>query len=177
MTSLHSALTGSDLHEPKGVAAALSGEAYIADGAGSGSWTTPYVSATDTEARAKTLTTVGVSPGNLGALEYTSSNIALSTAPVYGTLSHGFSVKPSLVEAYLVCLISEHSYAVGEYINVSSQVQVSSVSSTLLRYICPARTKITLYPTNGATDVYTTSGLATFNPSSNYWALVVRARV
>ncbi len=36
---LHSALTGVELHEPKGVAAASSGEVYVADGAGSGAWT------------------------------------------------------------------------------------------------------------------------------------------
>lgn len=35
----HSALTGDQLHEPKGVATAASGEVYVADGAGSGSWT------------------------------------------------------------------------------------------------------------------------------------------
>lgn len=37
--SAHSALTGSDLHEPKGVASANSGEVYVANGAGSGTWT------------------------------------------------------------------------------------------------------------------------------------------
>lgn len=35
---LHSALTGADLHEPKGVAAASSGTVYVANGSGSGSW-------------------------------------------------------------------------------------------------------------------------------------------
>jgi hypothetical protein len=35
----HSSLTDSDgLHEPKGVATATSGDVYVADGAGSGSW-------------------------------------------------------------------------------------------------------------------------------------------
>jgi hypothetical protein len=34
----HSALTGSALHEPKGVAGANSGEAYVANGSGSGVW-------------------------------------------------------------------------------------------------------------------------------------------
>lgn len=38
MTVKHNLLTGSDLHEPKGVAAAASGEVYVADGAGSGAW-------------------------------------------------------------------------------------------------------------------------------------------
>jgi hypothetical protein len=34
----HSSLTGSALHEPKGVASANSGEAYVANGSGSGTW-------------------------------------------------------------------------------------------------------------------------------------------
>lgn len=36
----HSALTGSNLHEPKGIATATASTIYIADGLGSGSWTT-----------------------------------------------------------------------------------------------------------------------------------------
>lgn len=35
----HSTLTGANLHEPKGIAAATSGKVYISDGAGSGAWT------------------------------------------------------------------------------------------------------------------------------------------
>lgn len=34
----HSTLTGSDLHEPKGITGAAANEVYVADGAGSGSW-------------------------------------------------------------------------------------------------------------------------------------------
>lgn len=34
----HSALTGSALHEPKGTATATSGEVYVANGSGSGTW-------------------------------------------------------------------------------------------------------------------------------------------
>lgn len=36
----HSTLTGADLHEPKGVAAASAGKVYVSNGAGSGAWTT-----------------------------------------------------------------------------------------------------------------------------------------
>jgi microcystin-dependent protein len=36
----HKDMTGADLHEPKGVADATSGQVYVADGSGSGSWTT-----------------------------------------------------------------------------------------------------------------------------------------
>ena len=35
----HSTLTGSDLHEPKGVAAASANEVYVANGSASGAWT------------------------------------------------------------------------------------------------------------------------------------------
>lgn len=35
----HASLTGTNLHEPKGVAVAAAGQAYIADGLGSGAWT------------------------------------------------------------------------------------------------------------------------------------------
>lgn len=34
----HNALTDPELHEPKGVASATSGQVYVADGAGSGDW-------------------------------------------------------------------------------------------------------------------------------------------
>lgn len=34
----HSTLTGSELHEPKGIESASSGEVYVADGLGSGGW-------------------------------------------------------------------------------------------------------------------------------------------
>jgi hypothetical protein len=35
----HSTLTGANLHEPKGIAAATADKVYISDGAGSGAWT------------------------------------------------------------------------------------------------------------------------------------------
>ncbi len=37
--ALHKDLTGTDLHEPKGAASATSGQVYVANGAGSGVWT------------------------------------------------------------------------------------------------------------------------------------------
>lgn len=37
--SLHKNLTGSDLHEPKGIETATSGQVYVANGLGSGVWT------------------------------------------------------------------------------------------------------------------------------------------
>lgn len=40
-TTQHAALTGAELHEPKGAAGASSNETYVADGLGSGNWTEP----------------------------------------------------------------------------------------------------------------------------------------
>jgi len=45
----HSGLTGTDLHEPKGVAAAGLGQSYISDNAGSGAWKQIATSAAATE--------------------------------------------------------------------------------------------------------------------------------
>lgn len=39
-TKPHKLLTGADLHEPKGVETALTGQVYVANGAGSGAWIT-----------------------------------------------------------------------------------------------------------------------------------------
>jgi len=44
MSVEHKNLSGASLHEPKGVAAAGSGTAYIANGSGSGAWTDPLAS-------------------------------------------------------------------------------------------------------------------------------------
>lgn len=41
MATAHSALTGAELHEPKGVSTATSNETYVANGAGSGTWSEP----------------------------------------------------------------------------------------------------------------------------------------
>lgn len=41
----HASLTGSNLHEPKGIASAALGTVYVADGAGSGSWNSVGTSA------------------------------------------------------------------------------------------------------------------------------------
>ena len=40
--ALHKDLTGAELHEPKGADSASDGDVYVADGAGSGTWTNRY---------------------------------------------------------------------------------------------------------------------------------------
>jgi hypothetical protein len=48
MTTLHSAVTDPDIHEPKGASTALAGQVYVADGAGSGAWQAQAVLPTNT---------------------------------------------------------------------------------------------------------------------------------
>lgn len=55
---LHSALTGTDLHEPKGVAAAAAGKVYLSDGLGSGSWVVPPYTITSRLDDVSTLSTI-----------------------------------------------------------------------------------------------------------------------
>lgn len=40
MTIQHNLITGTDLHEPKGVAAAAANKVYVANGSASGAWST-----------------------------------------------------------------------------------------------------------------------------------------
>lgn len=40
--ALHKDLTGDDVHEPKGIEIASAGTVYVADGAGSGEWSSQY---------------------------------------------------------------------------------------------------------------------------------------
>lgn len=40
--TLHRDLTGNEIHEPKGIGTASSGDVYVADGAGSGAWDSRY---------------------------------------------------------------------------------------------------------------------------------------
>ena len=44
MTIDHSTLTGTEVHEPKGADTATSGQVYVSDGLGSGSWADPLSS-------------------------------------------------------------------------------------------------------------------------------------
>lgn len=41
MATAHSALTGAELHEPKGASGASSNQTYVSNGAGSGTWSEP----------------------------------------------------------------------------------------------------------------------------------------
>lgn len=65
--SLHKDMTGADLHEPKGVASATSGQVYQADGLGSGTWSTLTIPSGDFYITTAYFTTSGTwtKPSNL----------------------------------------------------------------------------------------------------------------
>lgn len=61
----HRVLTGADLHEPKGISTASSGQVYIADGAGSGSWLSPGGSAYGEMKVTNNASTIALTAGSL----------------------------------------------------------------------------------------------------------------
>lgn len=66
--SLHSTLTGTDLHEPKGVAAAAANLVYMSNGSGSGSWLSPATN---------------IKNANLETLSGQFANISSSASSIY----------------------------------------------------------------------------------------------
>jgi len=74
----HASLTGSDLHEPKGAASASSGQVYVANGSGSGVWTTPATSYITLCVTFKDISTAGT--------QYVASPAAGTIKKIYLTL-------------------------------------------------------------------------------------------
>ena len=62
----HSIITDPNIHEPKGVASASSGEVYVADGLGSGAWSSvfnlPHACIRTEESDAETIASIGTTP-------------------------------------------------------------------------------------------------------------------
>lgn len=88
----HSAITDPNIHEPKGVAAATSGQVYVADGAGSGTWTSPLPSQTGNSG--KYLTTDG-STASWGTLSGVFARGSVSSTGVLSGSSNITSVTKS----------------------------------------------------------------------------------
>jgi hypothetical protein len=78
--STHSALTGADLHEPKGADSASAGQVYVATGAGSGTWSARQYTLTAVIADVSTAETVYV------AVPY-SGNVVRVTSVLEGAIS------------------------------------------------------------------------------------------
>lgn len=75
MTIVHSTITDPDLHEPKGASTASAGQVYLANGSGSGTWTTLKLSDIDVAAPATTGAT-----GTLGQIAFDSGFLYICTA-------------------------------------------------------------------------------------------------
>lgn len=71
----HSSLTNTELHEPKGVDDATAGQVYVADGSGSGDWTTPSLATIDVAVPANASAT-----GTAGQIAFDTNYIYVCTA-------------------------------------------------------------------------------------------------
>jgi len=92
-------MTGANLHEPKGCAAAAAGKAYISDGAGSGSWQPVQISEYACLRATGTTATTGITASyqvvNSGTL---GSNMAWAQNVAYGITTdttNGYMTVPS----------------------------------------------------------------------------------
>lgn len=91
----HSALTGDELHEPKGADSASSGAVYVADGLGSGDWTVlkEYATVYTLSGDALSVGTIGTTPitfpfnnngpDNISISDQANNKITLTSSGVY----------------------------------------------------------------------------------------------
>lgn len=143
----HKDITGSDNHEPKGIESASSGEVYVADGAGSGSWEpntlgSKYV----VSAQFSDISTAGsiyaVAPfaGNItaiyvvlnGAITVANSNVTVEIAgvPVVGlavTVAYSGSAAGSVFSD--TAITSSNAVATGQAIEIITDGASSSSAS------------------------------------------------
>ena len=91
----HSTLTGAELHEPKGITGAMDQDTYVADGAGSGSWTRPEPKGSDTASAGEVYVADGAGSGNWRPRSYViqglfadlgTNEIVLVPVPLAGTV-------------------------------------------------------------------------------------------
>lgn len=91
----HSSLTGSDLHEPKGISSATTGQVYVANGSGSGAWT-------DTDIGVASFTTGDLKPTFKTTAD---SGWVMCDDGTIGSLSSGASTLASATTADLFTLL------------------------------------------------------------------------
>lgn len=108
----HASLTGSNLHEPKGVASAALGTVYVADGAGSGSWT-DVGTASFTGMIADFITPVAPT----GWLECDGSTISTSTySALYNVMAIHTSGTRTNGSPIITSISSTATFKVGNYV-------------------------------------------------------------
>lgn len=86
----HSSLTGNQLHEPKGVAAAASGQVYVANGSGSGVW----------KPLQQHVSVHATTPSSTFTLSTGTSDILLQPTSVTTASAVGFTVQSPLTLTY-----------------------------------------------------------------------------
>ena len=84
MTIQHNTITDPDIHEPKGVSTATSGQVYKADGTGSGAWASPLLGQ-DTATAGQVFISDGSNSGSFaGIYKYSNVYVAFdATTPAY----------------------------------------------------------------------------------------------
>ena len=128
----HKNLTGSDLHEPKGVAAANAGEVYVADGAGSGAWVTKAVD----NVVGNNYTTATTSTGTTKATSFTYTG-ASQTLSKAGALRIKFTLTGGIrsLSYYAHARIYRYRGGVASAIGTSRQLKIEGNTGASSTYI------------------------------------------
>lgn len=92
MSVEHSTLTGSDLHEPKGIASASTGQVYIANGSGSGTWTAHHN---------KCVLTVQLANISVASSCYIATPIAGTISKIYSVISAAITGGDAIITSKL----------------------------------------------------------------------------
>ena len=109
MTVQHKLITGAELHEPKGVAAAANKTVYVANGSGSGVWTPPnaeasvyiaFNSASPTYTQANTTSDVVLDPSWISGVV---SGFTVSTQPNARLIYTGTDTKNVNITVSMAC--------------------------------------------------------------------------
>lgn len=124
----HASLTGSEIHEPKGIASATAGTVYVSNGSGSGSWS-DVGTASFTGAIADFITPIAPS----GWLELDGSTISTSTySALYGVLAMQITGTRTNGSAIITSIASTANIKSGYYVfgtGIASGTTVLNVDS------------------------------------------------
>lgn len=87
----HKNLTGTDLHEPKGADTATSGQIYVADGAGSGAWSTDYLKSSTTKNTNRLTTSLYFADLGTAGSQFAVAPLAGKIIKIYSVINASFT--------------------------------------------------------------------------------------
>lgn len=158
----HANLTGTDLHEPKGAAAAASGTVYVSDGAGSGSWTS----------LAASKVTVADADGNFAGtdVETVLTELNDKTLLLFGVFADVSNPSTILIPIGFSCTVLSIDFILGGAITVANSILTVTRSDGAAM---GSQTITFSGSTEGTAFTFTPSGNAAFTYNTHRYVKIV----